>query len=132
MALFGGEKREENNEALRAEIERVGALSLDELAAEAMAKGFGPGTPGADGLVLASNVSGAFVPGDTTRGLDQASLVEIDNIVAEGIQALEHAGLVRMIGASDDAHNYSTYVKATRAGVAALESDSVAKALKGA
>ena len=68
----------------------------------------------------------------STRGLDQNGLLEIDRIAAEGVQALEHAGLVRVIVASDDAHNTHTYVTATRAGRAAVESDSVEKALKAA
>jgi hypothetical protein len=131
MALFGGEKRKAKNEALDAEVERVNALSLEDLAVETMTKGFGPGAPGAGGgAVLASDIGGAFVPGDSTFGLDQDDLVAINNIASEGIQVLEHAGLVRMIVASDDSHNSHTYVTMTRAGRAAVEGDSVKKALK--
>lgn len=131
MALFGGESREAKNEALEAELARVGSLSIGDLAAEAMNRAFGSeGLSPSGDPVLASDVSGAFIPGDSTRGLDHNDLVELDQIAAEGIQALEHAGLVRCIVASDDAHNTHTYVTATRAGRAALESNSVDEALK--
>src|SRR5262245_1418789 len=121
MALFGGEKRKAKNEALQAEVERVGELSIEDLAVEAMSKAFGSeGLAPGGGTVLATDVSGAFIPGDSTWGLDQDELVEIDEIVAEGIQRLEHSGLVRMIVADDDSHNSHTYVAATRAGRAAV------------
>jgi hypothetical protein len=130
MALFGGEKRQAKNEALDAEVQRLDALPLDDLAVETMAKGFGPGSPGAEGgAVLASNIGGAFVPGDSTSGLDQDELVEINDLAAEGIQVLEHAGLVRVVVAGSGSV-YNTYVTTTRAGRAALQNDSVKKALK--
>jgi hypothetical protein len=130
MALFGGEKRQAKNDALQAEVERIDALSLDDLAAETLVKGFGTGAPGANGAIRATDVSGEFIPGDSTSGLDQGELVEINDMVAEGIQRLEHAGLVRVVVSTDGGSTYHTFVTTTRAGRAALESDSVDKALK--
>ena len=62
MPLFGGGKRQAENEALHAELERLSTLSLRDLAAEVMIKGFGPGGPAADGPVHIQNVAGAFSP----------------------------------------------------------------------
>ena len=130
MALFGGEKREAKNEALQAELARIDSLSLDDLAAETLTKGFGPDGPDASGAIRATELGGAFVPGDSTSGLDQGDLVQINDIVAEGIQRLEHAGLVRVVVSSDGGSRYFTFVTPTRAGRAALENDSIDKALK--
>jgi hypothetical protein len=73
MALFGGEKREAKNEALQAELARIDSLSLDALAAETLTKGFGPDGPGASGAIRATELGGAFVPGDSTSGLTKAT-----------------------------------------------------------
>src|SRR5579859_7704904 len=109
--LFG--HRDENQTrdnvaALQAETERLDALSLPALAAEVMTKGFGPGGPGADDdnaiSVQGPNISAGptiadlaleFAPAGNTKGADDATRLRLQRLVAEGIQVLEHAGLIR-------------------------------------
>jgi len=50
MPLFGSdENRQARDAAVRAEIERLGPLSLPELAQEVMVRVYGPGGRGAEG-----------------------------------------------------------------------------------
>lgn len=132
MPLFGGgEKRQEDDDALRAEIDRIAALTLQQLAAEAMTKGFGAGAPGAGGAaVRPSDVSGTFIPADSSHGLDQGMLVELADIVVEGVQVLEHACLVRIV-VSGSGGVYNSYVVTTRLGRVALEQNAVERVIAG-
>src|ERR1022692_1524012 len=97
--------------ALQAEFDRVSALSLVQLASEVMTKGFGPGGPGADDssvTVGGPNAdSGIEVTGIADKfvnyqpqyfGIPSPSEVlwrQFSRIIAEGLQELEHASLVR-------------------------------------
>ena len=87
---------------LQAEVDRLGSLSLPELAAEVMSKGFGPGCPGADDSVTVggpnfkAGVTVAALAADFVSGAaDEGLRVRRDRLIAEGMQALEHASLVR-------------------------------------
>jgi hypothetical protein len=130
--------------AMRAEIERLSALPLTGLAAEVMVKGFGPGAPGAaDPGTLAEAVEGVaptaglisfeFAP---DRGFsfpvptpeDMTLRGQVTQLVAEGLQQLEHASLVRC-----QMHRQAEFGWAiTRAGRAALGSGEVPQILKAA
>jgi hypothetical protein len=125
--------------AMQAETARLGALPLEELAIEVMIRGFGPGGPGADDNAISlgqANVGAGPTAGDISlqfvpdRGFsfpvptpEDVQLRErITRLVAEGLQELEHASLVRCqlhtaMGAFDWA--------ATRRGRAALERGAV-------
>jgi hypothetical protein len=91
-----------------AEIARLEGLALSQLAAEVMARGFGPdgpGAPGKPGTIEAPSSSAervrlndiarvatpAFIASD-----DAAEQTHIGNLVAEALQALELAALVRV------------------------------------
>ena len=125
--------------AMQAELGRLSALPVEELAFEVMLRGFGPGGPGADDDAsslgqanigagpTAGDISLRFVP---DRGFsfpvptpEDVQLRErITRLVAEGLQELEHASLVRCqvhtaLGSFDWA--------ATRRGRAALERGAV-------
>jgi len=128
MPLFGGGKRQAESEALQAELERLGALSLQQLAVEVMVKGFGPGGPAADGRVDLQDIAGAFSPvtsvlaaryGEESR--------QLASIVAEGVQVLEHACLVRWIFSGGD----EMYWCKTRYGQEVLEQNAVERVLGG-
>jgi len=124
VGFFGdGEKRQADNEALQAEVARIGALPVKQLAVEVMTKGFGPGGPAAGGvLARPSDIAGAFIPTESSHDLDQSQLDTLYQIAVEGLQALEHAGLVRFqliidAGTND---NYNLNYTATRLGTTAL------------
>ncbi len=129
MSLFG--KRDEEGVPRAAagpeEIGRLEALPLAELAAEVMARAFGPEGPGAPGRsgtiespalsaprLLLNEVAAAVTPAfNASKGADQ---IRVANLVAEGLQALELAALVRVTwrGGSED-------FRATRRGRQAQE-----------
>jgi hypothetical protein len=139
--MFGhkDEEKQEKNEqwrrALQAELDRLNSLPLAQLAAEVMTKGFGPGGPGADDEDVtvgqaninagpsAAQIAGEFV---ASRGFtfpapsaEDLKLQErIARLVAEGLQELEHASLVRaQMHTAMGSLDYAT----TRCGRAALE-----------
>lgn len=109
MALFGSRAdRSEEADALEAEIERLDQLPLPALAAEVMGKAFGPGAEwedpeeevtvggpnaGAGGTVEA--ITTAMTPEGSTRAVDDRTRLRLQRLVAEGVQALEHASLIR-------------------------------------
>jgi hypothetical protein len=142
--LFGhkdetGDEQPDAN-ALAGEVDRLEALTLAELAVEVMNKGFGPGGPGADeaetvttggpninaGATVAQ-ISAEFMPGGSSHGADASVVLRLNRLVAEGLQSLEHASLIRAqlhtaMGGLDFA--------LTRLGRAALRNGSVASALQ--
>jgi hypothetical protein len=143
MALFGGkDERSAEDDALEAEIERLDLLPVPELAAAVMAKAFGPGSewedPEEEATVDGPNVgAGATVagiaaelaPGGSTRGADERDKVRLQRLVAEGVQALEHAALVRpQLHTSMNGLDYTP----TRLGRKVLATGSVAEVVAGA
>jgi hypothetical protein len=109
MALFGG-RGDQNAEAsaLDAEIERLDRLPLPTLAAEVMAKAFGPGAecedpeeevtvggPNVDAGATVAGIAATMAPGGSTKGADERTRLRLQRLVAEGVQALEQAALVR-------------------------------------
>ncbi len=109
MALFGSRaERSAEADAVEAEIERLDQLTLPTLAAEVMAKAFGPGaawedpeeetTVGgpADGAgATVEALATTMAPEGSTRAVDDRTRLRLRRLVAEGVQALEHASLVR-------------------------------------
>jgi hypothetical protein len=109
MALFGDRSdRSAEAELLDAEIERLDRLPMPALAAEVMAKAFGPGAgwedPEEEVTVGGSNgdagatvmgIARAMAPDGSTRGADERTRLRLQRLVAEGLQALEHAALIR-------------------------------------
>src|SRR5258708_540864 len=105
-------KLEQWQHAMRQEIARLDALPPADLAAEVMIRGFGPGGPGADDDAIsvgrdnvnagptALKISFLFVPDrGFTFPVPTAGEVklrqQLARLVAEGLQQLEHASLVR-------------------------------------
>jgi hypothetical protein len=146
--LFGhkdhGESADQENPALRAEFERLNALPIPQLAAEVMRKGFGPGGPGADDDNVtvgqqnanagpdAYDIAYQFVSYESqpfgSPSADEILYRHIVRLVAEGLQELEHASLVRAQMHTDSGSlDYAT----TRAGRAALTSGELETILGG-
>ena len=121
-----------------AEIERVGGLPLAEVAAEVMAKGFGPDGPGGPGKpgtlespgdaqrVGLAELVRAVSPASAGRSVSATQTLRFGFLIAEGLQALEHASLIRVSwrGGFEDYH-------ATRLGRAAVEQNAVGRVLDG-
>jgi hypothetical protein len=106
------ERTEQWRFAMQAELARLNALPVEELAIEVMIRGFGPGGPGADDAAISlgqANVGAGPTAGDISlrfvpdRGFtfpvptpDDVQLRDLlTRLVAEGLQELEHASLVR-------------------------------------
>jgi hypothetical protein len=144
MSLFGNKDEEKaaKADALQAEVSRLEGLSMPRLAAEVMTKGFGPGSPGADeeetvtlggpnidAGVSVRQIAGEISPArDAGGSADQALALRFDKLVAEGIQALEHASLIRtQIHTASNSFDYAL----TRLGRQALQQNTVEQALGG-
>jgi hypothetical protein len=108
MALFGGRDRVAETSELEAEVERLDRLPLPVLAAAVMAKAFGPGAdwedpeeevtiggPNVGAGATVAGIAAAMAPGGSTRGADERTRLRLERLVAEGVQALEQAALVR-------------------------------------
>jgi hypothetical protein len=138
MPAWGGSKDDDQDgiAAMNAEIERVGSLPLPQLAAEVMARGFGPdgpGGPGEPGTIEAptmlpvprttvSAIAYLFIPPHRPRSIGMDLQVRLNQVIAEGVQLLEHACLVR---AESHANAGGLAYVATRLGRSALQRDQV-------
>ncbi len=125
--------------AVSAEIERIGSLSLAQLAAEVMAKGFGPGGPGGPGQpgtlempaigaprVGLNEIARAVSEAWLARGVAPELQMRFTALIAEGLQALEHASLIRITWSGGQEN-----CVATRLGRAAAAAGSVERMLAG-
>jgi hypothetical protein len=142
MALFGGRAdRSAEVDALEAEIERLDRLPLPALAAEVMGKAFGPGArwedPEEEVTVGGPNIGAGpsvgeiateMVPSSDTKAADERTRLRLQRLVAEGMQALEHASLVRV--QMHTAMNSFDYAP-TRLGRKALAAGAVAQVVEG-
>ena len=113
-------------------------LPLDELAPEVMVKGFGPDGPGGSGKPGSLESPGdaqraglaeivrAVSPASAGRGVSADQTLRFGFLIAEALQVLEHASLIRISwrGGFED-H------LATRLGRAAVEQNAVGRVLGG-
>jgi hypothetical protein len=129
--IWAGKKAD--NDGLNAEVERLGSLTLDQLGAEVLAKGFGPEGPGTPAYTDAGDIAGAISGPYQGRGDDEAANEQLYELVAEGVQVLEHACLVRPVfhGQGGDFSSYNLGWGATRLGRDAIERGAVERVLRG-
>ncbi len=122
--LFGHKDDDDQDDVatMQAEIDRVDALPMPQLAAELMMKGFGPDGPGGPGKpgtledpasvtflrVGVTDIAQLLTPAYAGRGVGNDLVRRLDFIVAEGLQALENAGLVRVLWTGGHAHYMAT------------------------
>jgi hypothetical protein len=136
MGLFGGgEEKDAQTAALAAERERISALPLERLAEEVMLKVWGRGgTADAyeneDVQLELYDVAKPFNPTEDIFGVDLMPLNEIQQLLEEALQLLQHAGLVVMSFSGGDTS--SLYFRPTRAGLLAIDRGEVADRLAGA
>src|SRR5215469_8465981 len=139
--MFGSKDRrvvasdgtETANAAFGAEVERLEALPMAQLAAEVMARGFGPGgylpglmrrKPHAIVRAYVNDVAAMFKP----EGARDADLYRrLSEVVGEGLQVLEHESLIWACRVSESSG--VGYVL-TRRGRAVLEADAVEQTLR--
>jgi len=109
--------------------------------AQVMTKGFGPGGPGADEKedvtlggpnihagATVSDIAIEFAQGGSTQGADDSLRLRLHRLVAEGVQTLEHSGLIRaQLHTSMGSLDYAV----TRLGRAALDDAAVERILGG-
>jgi hypothetical protein len=144
--LFGRKDHEDGTaqgiEVLQAEFDRLNALPIRQLAAEVLVRGFGPGGPGADdedvtvgqmnifagpsaSLIAKEFASYRNLPSSTPSAQEKL-WNRIVRLIAEGLQELEHASLVRaQMHTSSGSFDYAT----TRRGRAALDRGEVERIL---
>jgi hypothetical protein len=92
-----------------------------------MTKGFGPTCPADDGLPTVAMIAEVFVP-HARRSTDTDAVGQLNNLVAEGVQVIEHASLVRFaVWASEG----GKFFQLTRLGRAALDQSAVVRILGG-
>lgn len=142
MALFGGRAdRSAEADALVAEIERLDQLPLPALAAEVMGKAFGPeavwedpeeeatvGGAAAGAGAPVAGIAAEMAPAGAAKVADERARLRLQRLVAEGVQALEHAALVRpQMHAASDGLDYTP----TRLGRKVLAADAVAQVVEG-
>lgn len=137
------------NPQLDAEVARLQGLTLVQLASEVMTKGFSAGYDPTSGDSDIGEIADQFFakPDFTLRdstvraqvhkaqaqsqpGTPEHQLLVLADLVAEGVQTLEHASLVRLKTKYDGQFFNAGYV-ATRLGHAALQQNAVDKALAG-
>jgi hypothetical protein len=142
MALFGsrGDRSAEADE-LEAEVDRLDRLPLPALAGEVMARAFGPraewedpeeeatvGGPGAGAGATVEAIAAAMAPEGSPRGADERTRLRLERLVAEAVQALEHAALIRpQAHAATDGLDYTP----TRLGRKVLAAGAVAAVVGG-
>ena len=158
MSPFGRKKDDDqgqdaqptdSNPQLDAEVARLQGLTLVQLASEVMTKGFsGDYDPTNDGQDVPGIADQFFARPDwrmrdstvkaqvhkaqeaAQPGTTEHQLLVLADIVAEGVQTLEHASLIRLKTNYDGQYFNSGYV-ATRLGQQALKQNGVDKILAG-
>jgi hypothetical protein len=127
--LFGNKEQPQTDDAaaLQPEVDRLHALTLPQLGAEVMTKGFGPTCPTSDGLPSVAMIAEVFVP-HARRSTDTNAVGQLNNLVAEGVQVIEHASLVRSAVWGGEG---GTFFQLTRLGRAALDQNAVDRILGG-
>lgn len=124
MGMFG---RKGDEAEIQAEIDRLGALALTDLAAEIMDT-----LVTMDDLPLGARGPNDYEVGDALVGakMRSAQKLALVGVVAEGLQALEHAGLVYpVVGLRNE--SYSMNYAVTRAGAAAVAAGTVRQLVGG-
>jgi len=124
---------------LAAEIAQLDALPLAQLAVEVMVKGFGPdgpGGPGTPGTIEApsldappvglAEIARSVSPAYAGHGVSQELQLRFTTLVAEGLQILENASLVRITW-----HGGVENYLATRLGRTAVERGAVERVVAG-
>jgi hypothetical protein len=127
VALFGDKKQgQDSGTEVQVEVERLNDLTLPQLASEVMVRGFGPDCPAEDGRPSTRMIVDAMLPG--ANRLEQGAYQGLNELIGEGMQVLEHAGLVQSTVWGGKG---GLYFVATRLGKTAFERDAVDRVIAG-
>jgi hypothetical protein len=127
----GGGNSPYSSGQLESEVARLSGLSIPQLATEIMKRAFtAQYQPGDSGYSAEGMVNLFCRPSRPPKYHDvvQTAQLELQDLIAEGLQALDHAGLIRLEGRYAGEVYASGYVT-TRRGRAALASNAVEQAL---
>ena len=126
--LFGkSEEKKAEEAAAQAEVERINALPVAELARELM-PAFGPDGARA-GKEINSLQASTWLLRSHPRG--GSHLRELHKAVCEGIECLERAGLVEVLGGKRGSVATGAHLRASRLGETALAENSLDQHLHG-
>jgi hypothetical protein len=120
-----------SNSQLESEIARLSTLSIPQLATEIMTKAFTADYQPGDDVYEADAMVDLFCqPSRLAKYHDVVlpSQLELRDLIAEGLQALDHAGLIRLEGHYSGQVYTAGYVT-TRRGRSAVASNAVEQAL---
>jgi hypothetical protein len=120
-----------SRDQLASEVARLSALSTPQLATEVMTKAFTASYQPGDSLYEAAAMVDLFCPPSRPAKYHDVALtaqLELRDLIAEGLQALEHAGLIRLEGRYSGDF-YTTGYLTTRKGRSAVASNAVEAAL---
>jgi hypothetical protein len=124
--LFGkSEAKDAAANAARTEVERLNALPVADLAAELM-PAFGPDGP-RSGKEINSLQASSWLMRSYPTGSKQSR--DLHRAVCEGLELLEHSGLVEILNSKRGSVATGAHLRATRLGESALASDQVASHL---
>jgi hypothetical protein len=135
--MFGKKKEQAlaDEAAVKAELQRLESLPIEQVAAEVMARTFGPSGPTIDGEIRANAIADGFLP-DSIRteiyrlkdhpvaGHGFPEYWQLKTLVREGLQVLENKGLVVF----EPSIKFPKY-RATRAGFEAIQNDAVQRVI---
>jgi hypothetical protein len=135
--MFGKKKAQTlaDEAAVKAELQRLQSLPIEQVAAEAMTRTFGPDGPNVDGEIRANAIADGFLPDSIRKqiyrlkdhpvdGLGFPEYWQLKALVREGLQVLENKGLVVF----EPSINFPKF-RATRAGLEAIEQNAVERVI---
>jgi len=129
MGLFGDkDKKERENAQIQARFDQLEPLDIPDLANAVMLAAFGPDSPNHGTPIALVFVQQAVSESESVFGIDLELRHRLDELTQEGLQALEHAGLVVWTFSGGDQAGMSW--RPTRAGRAAITAGSVTDAVR--
>jgi hypothetical protein len=124
--LFGGGDKHDPSQdpdaVARTEIARLKSLPLERLASEVVAVGFPPTNTVDRGRVSVHDIALKMVSG--VSRLSQDEIWELDELVGEGVQALEHDGLAQCTVVGTDRRLQWVLTRSGRTAAASQSSNS--------
>jgi hypothetical protein len=110
MGLFGGSKSDEARTQLDATAARLSAMSRADVADELLRTTFGPGARGEGNIVAMPEILAPYDPTGSGHfaGMPLETYREIQWIIEEALQHLEHQGLVVM-SVAGTTHTYTCF-----------------------
>ena len=121
--------------AVKAELQRLGSLTIEQVAVEVLTRTFGPSGPNDDGEIRANAIADGFLPDSIRKeiyrlkdapvaGRGFPEYWQLKSLVREGVEVLQNRGLVVYVPSI----KFAKY-EVTRAGLEAIEHGTVERAI---